>query len=88
LLGRLYLLHLGDSFNDLRHSTFDGTWRPNVRVERQSAKAAPALAAYRDQVEMVHLGNTSNDLWHSSYRRPGGRVIIITRARRFPTTTW
>src|SRR5262249_26482816 len=65
----LHMVHLGDTSNDLWHSTFDGTdWTPNIRVAEERSKAAPALATIsgaRSRIHMVHLVDSSNDLWHS-----------------------
>ena len=62
------MVHLGDSSNNIWHSTFDGTsWSPNVRIEGQSSKATPALAEFAGALHMVHLGDSSNDLWHSTF---------------------
>ena len=42
-------------------------WRPGSVIERQSSKAAPALAAFNNGLHMVHLGESSNDLWWSIF---------------------
>ncbi len=65
---RLHMVHLGNSSNDIWHSTFDGTsWSPNVTIPDQQSKASPALAAFAGKLHMVHLGNSSNDIWHSTF---------------------
>jgi hypothetical protein len=64
----LHMVHLGDSSNDLWHSSFDGAnWTPNIKIPNQQSKASPALAVFGGRLHMVHLGNSSNDLWHSSF---------------------
>ena len=66
--GKLHIVHLGNSSNDLWHSTFDGNgWTPNVKIHGQTSKASPALAVYDGKLHIVHLGNSSNDLWHSTF---------------------
>jgi hypothetical protein len=65
--GRLHMVHLGDSSNDIWHSTFNGTsWTANVKIPNQKSKASPALAAFGGRLQMVHLGDSSNDIWHSN----------------------
>jgi hypothetical protein len=68
LNGRLHMVHLGDTSNDIWHSVFNGSaWSPNVKVPNQKSKASPALATLNGQVHMVHLGDSSNDIWHSIF---------------------
>jgi hypothetical protein len=65
---RLHMVHLGNSSNDIWHSTFDGSsWSANVKIPNQLSKASPALAAFGQRLHMVHLGNSSNDIWHSTF---------------------
>jgi hypothetical protein len=65
---RLHMVHLGDSSNNLWHSSFDGTnWTENTPVLNQTSKASPALAVFQNRLHMVHLGDSSNDIWQSSY---------------------
>jgi len=74
--GLLHMVHLGDSSNDIWHSTFDGNnWSTNRPIPGQQSKASPALALYNTRLHMVHLGDSSNDIWHSyfdgqTWRRP------------------
>jgi Astacin (Peptidase family M12A) len=70
--GQLHMVHLGDSSNDIWWSIYDGTsWNKadgtpgNERIPGQQSKAAPALAAFGNELHMVHLGDSSNDIWHS-----------------------
>jgi hypothetical protein len=82
--GRLHMVHLGDSSNDLWWSIYDGvSWKKpdgtpgNERIPGQKSKATPALAAVGNQLHMVHLGDSSDDLWWSIYdgtewRKPDG----------------
>ena len=66
--GLLHMVHLGDSSNDIWHSTFDKTgWSPNVRIPGQQSKASPALTEYSGLLHMVHLGDSSNDIRHSTF---------------------
>jgi hypothetical protein len=66
--GRLHMVHLGDSSNDIWHSTFNGTsWTANVKIPKQKSKASPALAAFGGRLQMVHLGDSSNDIWQSNF---------------------
>ena len=66
--GRTHMVHLGNSSNDIWHSTFDGTrWTTNVKIPGQKSKASPALATYGGRLHMVHLGNSSNNIWHSTF---------------------
>ena len=66
--GLLHMVHLGDSSNDIWHSTFDGSsWSPNVKIPDQQSKASPALAEFGGLLHMVHLGDSSNDIWHSTF---------------------
>ena len=52
------MVHLGDSSNDIWHSTYDGgSWTENVLIRNQKSKAAPALAVLQDRLHMVHLGD-------------------------------
>ena len=61
------MVHLGESSNDIWHSTFDGnSWSPNVRIPNQQSWASPALALYGGLLHMVHLGDSSKDIWHST----------------------
>jgi hypothetical protein len=70
---RLYMVHLGDSYNDLWMSIYDGTeWRKSdgtpgdERIPGQMSKAGPALAAFDNTLHLVHLGTGwSNDIWYS-----------------------
>jgi hypothetical protein len=62
------MVHLGDSSNDIWHSTFNGTsWTANVKIPNQKSKATPALAAFGGRLQMVHLGVRTNDIWHSNF---------------------
>ena len=66
--GKLHMVHLGNSSNDIWHSSFDGSnWTTNVKIPNQQSKASPALAMFGGKLHMVHLGNSSNDIWHSSF---------------------
>ena len=66
--GRLHMVHLGESSNDIWWSSFDGNdWWSNVRVRCQKSKASPALAIYSGALHLVHLGDSSNRLWWSAY---------------------
>jgi hypothetical protein len=67
--GRLHMVHLGDSSNDIWYSTSaDGyNWTPNVRIPGQKSKASPALATFGGRLHMVHLGDSSNNIWHSTF---------------------
>ena len=66
--GRMHIVHLGDSSNDIWHSSFDGMeWSENTPVLNQKSKAPPALAVFDGRLHMVHLGDSSNDIWHSTY---------------------
>ena len=66
--GVLHMIHLGNSSNDLWHSTFDGSpWTTNVKIPDQKSKASPALAFFNGAIHMVHLGDSSNNLWHSVF---------------------
>jgi hypothetical protein len=66
--GRLHMVHLGDSSNNIWHSSFDGaSWTANVKVPNQQSKASPALAAFGGRLHMVHLGDSSNNIWHSTF---------------------
>jgi hypothetical protein len=66
--GRLHMVHLGDSSNNIWHSSSSGdVWTPNVTIPNQKSKAAPALAPFGGKLHMVHLGDSSNDIWHSSF---------------------
>ena len=72
---RMHMVHLGDSSNNLWHSSTDGSvgWTPNDRIPRQLSKATPALTSLGEsgmigeQLHMVHLDDSSNNLWHSVY---------------------
>ncbi len=49
--GLLHMVHLGDSSNDIWHSTFDGTsWSENHVIPNQKSKASPALAEYLNEL--------------------------------------
>lgn len=64
--GRLHMVHLGDSSNDIWWSTYDGTnWTENRKIPDQKSKATPALAAFGNRLHMVHLGDSSNNIWWS-----------------------
>ena len=64
---QLHMVHLGDSSNDIWHSTFDGnSWSRNVRIPGQQSWASPALTHYGTRLHMVHLGENSTDIWHST----------------------
>lgn len=64
--GLLHMVHLGDTSNDIWHSTYDGTsWRPNVRIPDQKSKATPALVVFGGLLYLVHLGDESNAIWYS-----------------------
>jgi hypothetical protein len=66
--GLLHMVHLGDTSNDIWHSTFDGAgWTLNVKIPDQKSKAAPALAVFDGRLHMVHLGDESNDIWWSQF---------------------
>ena len=66
--GRLHMVHLGDSSNNIWWSSFDGNdWWSNTRIRCQKSKAPPALATYNGALHMVHLGDSSNRLWWSMY---------------------
>jgi hypothetical protein len=68
LPNRLHMVHLGDSSNDIWHSSFDGmNWSESTPVLHQKSKAPPALAVFDGRLHMVHLGDSSNDIWHSTY---------------------
>jgi len=60
--GLLHMVHLGDSSNDIWHSTFDKTktkWSSDVRIPGQQSKASPALTEYwtgRDRVFVCFCG--------------------------------
>jgi hypothetical protein len=61
------MVHLGESSNDIWHSTFDGNnWSRNVRIPGQQSWASPALTHYGTRLHMVHLGENSTDIWHST----------------------
>jgi hypothetical protein len=66
---RLQLVHLRDTSNQLWHSIFDGTSRPNVQIENQSSSTSVGIAAYHNQLVMVHVGNGRTSLWHSVHTR-------------------
>jgi hypothetical protein len=60
------MVHLGDSSNDIWHSTFNGKeWTPNIRIPNQRSKASPALAESGGLLHMVHLGDSSARIWHA-----------------------
>jgi len=66
--GRLHMVHLGESSNDIWWSSFDGNdWWSNVRIRCQKSKASPALTVFGGALHMVHLGDSSNRLWWSIY---------------------
>jgi hypothetical protein len=73
--GRLHMVHLGDTSNDIWWSMFDGTsWKQgdgatdgNTKIKGQRSKVSPALAAFGTRLHMVHLGESSNDIWWSSF---------------------
>ena len=66
--GFLHIVHLGDSSNNLWHSTWDGnSWSPNVKIPKQKSKSHPALATHCGELHMVHAGNSSNNIWHSTW---------------------
>lgn len=67
--GRLHVVHQGDSSNQLWHSIYDGTWRPNVQIENQSSAAGVGLSASGSGVVTVHVGASSAALWDSVYSR-------------------
>jgi hypothetical protein len=71
----LYMVHLGDTENDLWWSMYSGSiWQKSdqepgdERIPDQSSKAAPAMAGFALDLHMVHLGNTSNNIWYSTKR--------------------
>ena len=75
--GRLHMVHLGESSNDLWYSTYDGSrWTPNVKIPGQKSKAAPSLAVWNNQLHMVHLGDSSNAIWHSINKGNGWTVNV------------
>jgi hypothetical protein len=75
--GRLHMVHLGESSNDLWYSTYDGSrWTPNVKIPGQKSKVAPSLAVWNNQLHMVHLGDRSNDMWHSINKGNGWTVNV------------
>ena len=92
--GVLHMVHLGNSSNDLWHSTFDGSpWTTNVKIPDQKSKASPALAFFNGAIHMVHLGNSSNDLWHSVFNGTSwstnvtdSRTRRANRLRRSPSS--
>jgi hypothetical protein len=66
--GKLHMVHLGNSSNDIWWSSYDGNgWWSNTRIRCQKSKQPPALAAQGGLLHMVHLGDTSNNLWWSIY---------------------
>jgi hypothetical protein len=67
--GRLHMVHLGDSSNNIWHSSTSSgdVWTPNVTIPNQKSKAAPALATLGAKLHMVHLGDSSNEIWHSIF---------------------
>jgi photosystem II stability/assembly factor-like uncharacterized protein len=66
--GKLHMVHLDDSSNEIWHSVFDGSaWTPNVKIPSQLSKSSPALAAFQGKLHMVHLDDSSNEIWHSEY---------------------
>ena len=72
--GRLHMVHLGDSSNDIWWSIYDGvSWKKsdgtagNEKIPGQKSKASPALAVFNGRLHMVHLGDSSNDIWWSIY---------------------
>ena len=75
--GSLYLVHLGDTSNDIWWSAYDGTsWRGSdgtpgdERIVDQRSKASPAIVGHHLVLHMVHLGDTSNNIWHSTKQQP------------------
>ena len=68
--GKLHMVHLGNSSNNIWHTTYDedtSTWTPNVKISSQSSKASPSLAVFDGKLHMVHLGNSSNNIWHTTH---------------------
>ncbi|MGV7229822.1 MAG: hypothetical protein ACQ9IQ_14315 [Nitrospirales bacterium] len=75
--GRLHMVHIGGSSNDLWYSTYDGSrWTPNVKISGQKSKVAPSLAVWNNQLHMVHLGDSSNAIWHSINKGNGWTVNV------------
>ena len=75
--GRLHMVHLGESSNDLWYSTYDGSrWTPNEKILGQKSKVAPSLAVWNNQMHMVHLGDSSNAIWHSINKGNGWTVNV------------
>ena len=72
--GRLHMVHLGDSSNELWMSIYDGiSWKQsnglagNEKIPGQLSKSAPSLAVFNNRLHMLHSGNSSNDIWWSMY---------------------
>ena len=66
--GKLHMVHLGNSSNDIWYSVFDGSsWTPNVKIANQKSKLPPSLAVFGGKLHMVHLGDSSNDIWQSTF---------------------
>jgi len=62
------MVHLGDSSNNIWHSTFDGSnWTTNVKIPSQLSKHAPSIVEFNGNLHMVHLGDSSNNIWHSTF---------------------
>jgi hypothetical protein len=68
---RLHMVHVGDTSDELWHSTYrDGAnWTQNEKADvPRRSRAAPALAAFGGQLHMVYLDANSDDLVHFSSR--------------------
>jgi hypothetical protein len=67
--GVLHMVHLGESSDDIWHTTFvNGQWTADVRIPNHLSGDTPALASAPDGLHMVHKGQSSNLIWHSIYR--------------------
>jgi hypothetical protein len=69
----LHMVHLGDTSNQIWHSTYDGSeWSPNRKLLNQKSKASPGAAGNT----MVHLGDTSNRIWISSPIGQENQILV------------
>jgi hypothetical protein len=72
------MVHLGDSSNNIWHTTFGGNnWSLNAPIFSQQSKASPALASFDGRLHMVHLGDSSNHIWYTQF--DGNRWTVNVR---------
>lgn len=64
---RLERAGVRDDSNEIRHSEFDGGWKPPVLIPDQTTKDSPAMSEFAGLLHMVHLGNRSNRIWHTTF---------------------